>query len=94
MSDQLAQLDRDISDRLTRESQSLRDEIKQRNADIRQTIETMFAELSGVKTDRNLLANLFVEVAKCLNQDVGSKSTVKGAGGEPLRGSPANKIAT
>jgi hypothetical protein len=25
----------------------------------------MFAELSNVKTDRNLLAGLFVEVAKC-----------------------------
>jgi hypothetical protein len=35
----------------------------------------MFAELSNVKTDRNLLAGLFIEVAKCLNQDVGPKST-------------------
>ena len=35
----------------------------------------MFSDLSNVKTDRNLLAGLFVEVAKCLNQDpVGSKS--------------------
>jgi hypothetical protein len=32
----------------------------------------MFAELSNVKTDRNLLAGLFVEVAKCLNQDAAS----------------------
>ena len=33
----------------------------------------MFGELSNVKTDRNLLAGLFIEVAKCLNQDIGSK---------------------
>jgi hypothetical protein len=33
----------------------------------------MFAELSDVKTDRNLLAGLFVEVAKCLNQDAAPK---------------------
>ncbi len=57
-----------------------------------QTIEQMFAELSGVKTDRTLLASLFVEVAKCLNQDMGSM--VKGGGAEQLRGLSANKIAT
>jgi hypothetical protein len=39
-----------------------------------------FAELSNVKTDRNLLAGLFIEVAKCLNQDIGSKGK---AGAEP-----------
>ena len=39
-----------------------------------------FAELSNVKTDRTLLASLFVEVAKCLNQDLGSKGA-KGGGG-------------
>jgi DNA repair exonuclease SbcCD ATPase subunit len=89
LSDQLSQLDRDMSDRHTREAQSLREEIKQKNADVRQTIETMFAELSSVKTDRTLLASLFVEVAKCLNQDLG----VKGAGGEP-RGMSAGKIAS
>jgi hypothetical protein len=86
LSDQLSQLDRDMSDRLTREARSLREEIKQKNTDIRQAIEKMFAELSNVKIDRTLLASLFVEVAKCLNQDVGSKSG-KGPGGpEPLRG--------
>src|SRR6516165_9458070 len=84
LSDQVSQLDRDMSDRLTREAQSLREEIKQKNTDIRQMIEKMFAELSNVKTDRTLLASLFVEVAKCLNQDMGSKG-VKGAGVEPLR---------
>ena len=42
-------------------------------------IEKMFAELSNVKTDRNLLAGLFVEVAKCLNQDVGPKTMGKTA---------------
>jgi hypothetical protein len=40
-------------------------------------VEKMFAELSGVKTDRNLLAGLFVEIAKCLNQDVASKGFAK-----------------
>ena len=49
----------------------------------------MFAELSNVKTDRNLLAGLFVEVAKCLNQDAGPKSGGKG-GAELLRGWPAS----
>jgi vacuolar-type H+-ATPase subunit I/STV1 len=94
MSDQLSQLDRDMADRLTRESQLLRDEIKQKNADVRLTIETMFAELSNVKTDRTLLASLFVEVAKCLNQDLGSNGMGKGSGAETLRGVSANKIAT
>jgi hypothetical protein len=89
LSDQLSQLDRDMSDRHTREAQLLREEIKQKNADVRQTIETMFAELSTVKTDRTLLASLFVEIAKCLNQDVG----VKGPGVE-LRGMSAGKIAS
>jgi DNA anti-recombination protein RmuC len=83
LSDQLSQLDRDMSDRLTREAQSLHEEIKQKNTDVRQTIEKMFAELSNVKTDRTLLASLFVEVAKCVNQDVGSKS-IRGAGAEPV----------
>jgi chromosome segregation ATPase len=93
LSDQLSQLDRDMSDRLTRETQSLREEIKQKHTDVRQTIEAMFAELSNVKTDRTLLASLFVEVAKCLDQDLGSKSA-KGAGVEPLRGMSAGKIAS
>jgi hypothetical protein len=84
LSDQLSQLDRDMADRLTRESQSLREELKQKNADTRHALENMFAELSNVKTDRTLLASLFVEVAKCLNQDVGSKA--KGAGADSLRG--------
>jgi chromosome segregation ATPase len=84
LSDQLSQLDRDMADRLTHESQALRDELKQKHADIRQAIENMFGELSNVKTDRTLLASLFVEVAKCLNQDIGSKA--KGPA-ESLRGS-------
>jgi chromosome segregation ATPase len=94
LSDQLSQFDRDVSDRLTRESQSLRDEIKQKNADIVQTIEKMFSELSGVKTDRTLLASLFIEVAKCLNQDLGSKAMVKGGGADPLRALSAGKHVT
>ena len=68
-----------MSDRLTQEAQSLRDEIKRRNEDLQHTIEKMFSELSNVKTDRNLLAGLFVEVARCLNQEVGSKSASKAA---------------
>lgn len=70
LSDQLARLERDFTDRLARESQTLREEIKRRNDDTCATIERMFAELNNVKTDRNLLAGLFVEIAKCLNQDV------------------------
>ena len=44
--------------------------MRRRQDDTRGTIERMFAELSNVKTDRNLLAGLFVEIAKCLNQDM------------------------
>ena len=84
ISEQLSRLERDQADRLTQEVQSLREEIKRKNEDLQQTIEKMFAELSSVKTDRNLLAGLFVEVARCLNQDVGPKSVGKGAA-EPTR---------
>jgi hypothetical protein len=45
--------------------------------------------LSNVKTDRNLLAGLFVEVAKCLSQDVGPKAAGNGANSQ-LRGWPAS----
>lgn len=72
MSDQLSQLERDMADRLTQEAQSLREEIKHKNEGLHHAIENMFSELSNVKTDRNLLAGLFVEVAKCLNQDAGN----------------------
>jgi hypothetical protein len=92
LSDQVSQLDREMSDRLTRETQSLHEEIKQKNADMRQALENMFAQLSNVKTDRTLLASLFVEVAKCLNQDVGSKSV--GAGAEKLRGISGGKLGS
>ena len=56
----------------------MREEIKRKSEDTHHTLEKMFAELSSVKTDRNLLAGLFVEVAKCLNQDAGPKSVGKG----------------
>src|SRR5215470_13350901 len=69
ISDQLATVEREFTERVSGESQSLRDEIRRRNEDARTTIERMFAELSNVKTDRNLLAGLFVEIARCLNQD-------------------------
>jgi hypothetical protein len=49
---------------------------------MRLAVEKMFSELSHVKTDRNLLANLFMEVAKCLSQDVG-KGASKVNGVEP-----------
>jgi chromosome segregation ATPase len=88
MSDQVSQLERDFADRLSREVQSLHDEIKRRSEDLHHTIEKMFAELTNVKTDRNLLAGLFVEVAKCLNQDGGTKAG-KGAG-DPSRGWPTS----
>jgi hypothetical protein len=68
-SDQLATAEREFTERVGEESQTLRDEMRRRNEDARTTIERMFAELSNVKTDRNLLAGLFVEIARCLNQD-------------------------
>ena len=52
-------------------------------------MERMFTELTNVKTDRNLLAGLFIEVAKCLNQDVG-----KGKAGAEARGFPGGKAAS
>jgi hypothetical protein len=76
-----------MADRLTQEAVSLREEIKRKNDDLQHTLEKMFAELSNVKTDRNLLAGLFVEVAKCLNQD--ATSVAKG-GIEPSRGRAAS----
>jgi type I site-specific restriction endonuclease len=80
-SEQLNKLERDQADRLAQEVQSLREEIKRRSEEIQRTIEKMFAELSNVKTDRNLLAGLFVEIARCLSQDVGARSAA-----EPARG--------
>ena len=77
LSDQLNQLERDMADRLTQEAQALRDEIKRRNEDTQHTLEKMFAELGNVKTDRNLLAGLFVEIARCLNQDTPPKGSAK-----------------
>jgi hypothetical protein len=82
ISDQVATLEREFTERLGHESQSLRDDIRRRNEDTRATIERMFSELSNVKTDRNLLAGLFVEIARCLNQDM----TAKPAGGKPGNG--------
>jgi type I site-specific restriction endonuclease len=84
-SEQLSRLEREQADRLTQEVQSLREEIKRKHEDLQHMLEKMFAELSNVKTDRNLLAGLFVEIARCLNQDVGPKSVVKGVA-EPTHG--------
>ena len=77
----LASLEREFTERLGHESQALRDEVRRRNEDTRATIERMFSELSNVKTDRNLLAGLFVEIARCLNQDM----TPKGVQGRKRR---------
>jgi flagellar biosynthesis GTPase FlhF len=85
MSDQLSQLERDMANRLTEEMQSLREDIKRKNEDMQVLVERMFSELSNVKTDRNLLAGLFVEVAKCLNQDMGTKVAGK-TSTESMRG--------
>ena len=63
------------------------EEIKRKNEDLQHAIEKMFSELSNVKTDRNLLAGLFVEVAKCLNQDA---ANVAKGGIEPSRGRTAS----
>lgn len=90
MSDQLSQLERDMADRITREAQLLREEAKQKHADLRTMLENMFAELSNVKTDRNLLAGLFLEVARCLNQDNSAKSSGKAIAVEPVRSFAAN----
>lgn len=70
LSDQAASHEREFTECLGHESQTLRDEIRRRNEDARGTIERMFAELNNVKTDRTLLAGLFVEIARCLNQDM------------------------
>jgi exonuclease VII large subunit len=77
LSDQLAQLEREFTERLGHESQALRDDIRRRGDDMRSTIERMFSELSNVKTDRNLLAGLFVEIARCLNQEMTPKAGAK-----------------
>jgi len=82
VADQLASVDRDFTERVGHESQTLREDIRRRNEDTRATIERMFSELSNVKTDRNLLAGLFVEIARCLNQD----STTKANGGARAAG--------
>lgn len=90
MSDQVGQLERDLADRITREVQSLREEAKQKNIELRAMIENMFAELSNVKTDRNLLAGLFLEIARCLNQDNSAKNAGKSIAVEPIRSFSAN----
>jgi hypothetical protein len=82
LSDQLARLERDMGDRVSHDVQGLRDEIKRRNDDTRSTLDRMFAELREVKTDRTLLAGLFVEVARCLNQELPPPFANKGGGGD------------
>ena len=82
LSDQLATLEREFTERLGHETQTLRDDIRRRNDEMRATTERMFSELGNVKTDRNLLAGLFVEIARCLNQDMSAKPGAKPANGE------------
>ncbi len=74
LSDQHSRLERDFADQAGQQAQSLREELRRKSEDMRTTMDRMFAELSNVKTDRNLLAGLFVEIAKCLNQDIVPKS--------------------
>jgi hypothetical protein len=81
VADQLASQDRDFTERLSHESQTLREESRRRTDDTRAAIERMLAELMHVKTDRSLLAGLFVEIARCLNQD----TTAKANGGSGQR---------
>ena len=81
VADQLASQDRDFTERLSHESQTLREEGRRRTEDTRAAIERMLAELMHVKTDRSLLAGLFVEIARCLNQD----TTAKANGGSGQR---------
>jgi chromosome segregation ATPase len=85
ISDQLARLERDLSERLSQETQSLREEIRRRNDDTKRAVETIFASMAGTTTDRNLLAGLFAEVARCLKQE----PTARGGGAEMPRGWPA-----
>jgi len=75
LSDQLSELERDVADRINRSDHLLREEIKQKNESIQMLMEKMFSDLSNVKTDRNLLAGLFIEVAKCINQDSGGNKS-------------------
>jgi chromosome segregation ATPase len=79
--DELGRLEREFMERLEQATQDLRDESRKRSEELHATIERMFSELSSVKTDRNLLAGLFVEIARCLNQDStpagSSKDTLK-----------------
>lgn len=82
VSDQVARLEREFTERLGHEVQALRDDIRRRNDDSRATMERMFSELGNVKTDRNLLAGLFVEIARCLNQDMTQKPGAKSGNGE------------
>jgi hypothetical protein len=83
VTDQLATQDRDFTERLGHESQMLHDDIRHRNEDTRTAIERVFSELNNVKTDRNLLAGLFVEIARCLNQDSMSKANGSAHGKAP-----------
>lgn len=69
LSEQLSQLQREIAERMVRETQILSDEIKRKSKELESTMDGMFAELSKVKADRTLLSSLFVEMAKCLGQD-------------------------
>ncbi|HRY05799.1 MAG TPA: hypothetical protein P5114_01645 [Hyphomicrobiaceae bacterium] len=68
LADQLAQFQREFLDRLSQESQTLREEMKRRAAEQQSAMETIFSELKNAKVDRNMLSGLFVELATCLNQ--------------------------
>ncbi len=84
LTDQLGQLERELTDRITHTAQTLRDESRKRNDDTREGFERMLGELGNVKTDRNLLAGLFAEVAKCLSHEAAPK-VGNGKGIDPSR---------
>jgi hypothetical protein len=75
--DHMGRVEREFMERLERASQGLRDELRKRGDDLNATLQRMFSELSNVKTDRNLLAGLFVEIARCLNQEAPAKGGSK-----------------
>jgi hypothetical protein len=86
ISDQVARFERDMNERLSQDAQSLREEIRKKSEEAQRAAEAMFAAMAGSKTDRNLLANLFAEVARCLKHDA-ARSGGTGAP-EPPRGWP------
>lgn len=85
LSEQLGQIERELADRIAQSAQTLREEGRRRNDDTREGFERMLGELGSVKTDRNLLAGLFAEVAKCLSHEASLKGVGNGKGIDSAR---------